>query len=71
MDEYNYDEKDDFEGKKVKVLGATFEKGKPAERGDWREKLVTRDERLGYIRCAMRYWYSADWYGSEKRKQEA
>ncbi len=39
--------------------------------GTWREKLATRDERLGYIRSAMRYWYNADWYGSEKRKQEA
>jgi len=71
VEEYRYDEKEDFAGRKVKVLGATFEEGKPADRGDWREKLATRDERLGYIRSAMRYWYSADWYGSEKRKQEA
>ena len=68
---YQYDEKEDFDGKKVKVLGPTFEEGKPDGRGDWREKLATRDERLGYIRSAMRYWYNEDWYGSEKRKQEA
>ena len=71
MEGYRYDEKEDFSGKKVKVLGPTFEEGKPEGRGDWREKLSTREERLGYIRSAMRYWYNADWYGSEKRKQEA
>ncbi len=71
MESYQYDEKEDFSGKKVKVLGPTFEEGKPEGRGDWREKLTTREERLGYIRSAMRYWYNADWYGSEKRKQEA
>lgn len=72
MDEYIYDEKEDFSGKKVKVLGSTFEPGKPNnERGDWREKLGSRDERVGYLRSALRYWYNSDWYGSEKRKQEA
>ena len=71
MDEYSYEEKEDFEGKKVKVLGPTFEEGKPSGRSDWREKLATREERLGYIRSAMRYWYNKEWYGSEKRKQEA
>ncbi|MCK9227991.1 MAG: hypothetical protein PHT96_11885 [Syntrophorhabdaceae bacterium] len=71
MNSYSYDEKEDFSGKKVKVLGPTFEKGKPDQKGDWREKLVSRDERLGFIRTAMRYWYNSDWYGSEKRKQEA
>ncbi len=71
MNSYFYEEKEDFSGKKVKVLGSTFEDGKPDQSGDWREKLVTRDERLGFIRTAMRYWYNKDWYGSEKRKQEA
>ncbi|MEN6615166.1 MAG: hypothetical protein ABFD12_01280 [Syntrophorhabdus sp.] len=71
MDEYVYDEKEDFSGKKVKVLGSTFEPGKPDESGDWREKLGSRDERMGYLRSALRYWYNSDWYGSEKRKQEA
>ncbi len=71
MNDYIYDEKEDFSGKKVKVLGPTFEEGKPDQKGDWREKLASRDERLGFIRTAMRYWYNADWYGSEKRKQEA
>ena len=71
MNTYSYDEKEDFSGKKVKVLGATYEEGKPEQSADWREKLASRDERLGFIRTAMRYWYTSDWYGSEKRKQEA
>ncbi len=70
-DEYQYDEKENFEGNKVKVLGPTYEAGKPEERDDWRAKLQTRDEMINYLKTAVRYWYSGEWYGSEKRKQEA
>lgn len=35
---------------------------------DWRKKLTTTTDRLGYLKTALRYWYSKDWYGSEKRK---
>ncbi len=70
-DEYAYEEKENFEGKKVKVLGETYEKGKPDTNSDWKQKLQTDEERLGYLRTALRYWYSKDWFGSEKRKQEA
>ncbi len=71
MADYNYEEKENFEGKKVKVLGETYEAGKPECNADWKEKLQSKDERLGYLRTALRYWYSKDWFGSEKRKQEA
>jgi hypothetical protein len=71
MPDYQYEEKEDFAGRKVKVLGPTYEEGKPEERGDWRSKLGSREDALRYIRTAMRYWYSKEWYGSEKRKQEA
>jgi hypothetical protein len=71
MSNYIYEEKEDFEGKKVKVLGPTFEEGKPDTTVDWRVKLTSRDDVVGYIRTALRYWYSSEWYGSEKRKQEA
>lgn len=71
MDGYEYEEKEDFEGKKVRVLGPTFEEGRPEGGQDWRGKLMTRDERLAFLRSALRYWYNKDWYGSEKRKQEA
>ncbi len=70
-DEYQYEEKEDFEGRKVKVLGPTYESGKPEEREDWRAKLRTRDEIVNHLRTALRYWYSKEWYGSEKRKQDA
>ncbi len=71
MSDYKYEEKEDFAGRKVKVLGPTYEEGKPEDRGDWRSKLGSREDALRYIRTAMRYWYSKEWYGSEKRKQEA
>jgi hypothetical protein len=58
---------------RVEVLGATFEKGKPEgeDMGRWRQKLATRDEKLNYLRTAERYWYSKEWFGSEKRKNPA
>jgi hypothetical protein len=70
MIDYIYEEKENYEGKKVRVLGPTYEEGKPDTSVDWRAKLTTRDDVVGYLRTALRYWYSRDWYGSEKRKQE-
>lgn len=60
-------------GKKVKVLGETFEKGKPEgeEMGKWRQKLGSREEKLKYLRTGERYWFGEEWYGSEKRKNPA
>ena len=57
----------------VDVLGATFEKGKPEgeEMGRWRQKLESREEKLKYLQTGERYWYSEEWYGSEKRKNPA
>ena len=57
----------------VDVLGATFEKGKPEgeEMGRWRQKLESREEKLKYLQSGERYWYSEDWYGSEKRRNPA
>ena len=59
--------------KEVEVLGATFEKGKPEgeDMGRWRQKLATRDEKLKYLQTGERYWYSKEWFGSEKRKNPA
>ena len=58
---------------KVKVLGATYEEGHPQgeEAGRWRQKLRNRDEQLRYLKSGERYWFSQDWYGSEKRKNPA
>ncbi len=58
---------------KVELLGATFEEGTPdgEELGRWRQKMDTREEKLRYLQTGERYWYSEDWYGSEKRKNPA
>ncbi len=63
--------KEGFDGKKVEILGETYEEGMPQEKGEWRGKLKKRDQMLKYIRSAERYWYSDDWFGSEKRKTKA
>jgi hypothetical protein len=69
--EYLYQEKTSFDGKKVKVLGPTFEKGQPDKPENWREKLKNREEQLSYLETGERYWFSEDWPGSEKRKTPA
>ena len=71
MGEYTYEEKESFDGKKVKVLGPTYEAGKPDAKNDWEAELGSAEDRLNYLKAALRYWYSKDWFGSEKRKQEA
>ncbi len=57
----------------VEVLGATFEPGKPdgEQMGKWRQKLGSREERMKYLQTAERYWFSKEWFGSEKRKTPA
>jgi hypothetical protein len=59
--------------KEVELLGATFEAGMPEDKklGLWRQKMETREERIKYLKNGERYWYSDDWYGSEKRKNPA
>lgn len=67
---YTYEEKENCEGKKIRVLGPTYEEGKPEEAVDWRAKLRTRDDMMKYLKSAGRYWYSREWYGSERRREE-
>ena len=71
--EYKVEEKSAPGRDKVKVLGATFEEGKPEgeELGKWRQKLGSREEKLKYLQTGERYWYGKDWFGSEKRKNPA
>ena len=59
--------------KEVEVLGETYEPGRPQgeDAGRWRQKLASRDEKIKYLQTGERYWYSNDWYGSEKRKKPA
>jgi hypothetical protein len=65
------EEKVSFDGKKVKVLGPTFDEGKPEAAINWRQKLRNRDEMLAYLKTGERYWFSEEWFGSEKRKTKA
>lgn len=71
--EYEIWEKSAPGRKKVKVLGATFDGGKPKgeDMGKWRHKLRNRGEKLKYLESGERYWYGKDWFGSEKRKNPA
>jgi len=57
----------------VEVLGATFEEGIPEgeELGRWRQKLDSREDKLKYLQTGERYWFSEEWFGSEKRKTPA
>jgi hypothetical protein len=57
----------------VEVLGPTFEDGKPSGEtmGKWSQKLLSRAETLKYLQTGQRYFYSTDWFGSEKRKTPA
>jgi hypothetical protein len=57
----------------VEVLGETYEEGRPEgeEAGRWRQKLASREEKLKYLKNGERYWYSEEWFGSEKRKNPA
>jgi len=71
--EYKIEKKQAPGRKEVEVLGATFEEGKPEgeEMGKWRQKLENRQEKLKYLQTGERYWFSEDWFGSEKRKNPA
>ena len=71
--EYKVEKKSAPGREEVEVLGATFEEGKPEgeELGKWRQKLVSRQDKLKYLQSGERYWYGKDWYGSEKRKNPA
>jgi len=71
--EYQIEEKSAPGRKKVEVLGATFEEGKPEgeDEGKWRQKLESREDKLKYLENGERYWYGKDWFGSEKRKNPA
>ena len=57
----------------VELLKETYEAGSPKgeEPGKWRQKLSSRAEKLRYLQNGERYFYSKEWYGSEKRKNPA
>jgi len=69
--EYHTEEKMAFNGKKVEILGPTFEEGKPGTPMNWRKKMRNREEMLAYLKTGERYWFNDEWFGSEKRKTKA
>lgn len=48
------EEKTSFDGKKVKVLGPTYDPGIPDKIANWREKLKSREEMLAYLKVGVR-----------------
>lgn len=54
-----------------KILGPTYEPGKPQKSLGWMEKLTSREEILKFLKTGERYWYSKEWYGSERRRTPA
>ncbi|MBI4633189.1 MAG: hypothetical protein HY742_04800 [Deltaproteobacteria bacterium] len=54
MSEYTMEEKNSFDGKKVKVLGPSYEEGKPDKPENWRKKLRNREEMLAYLKTGVR-----------------
>jgi hypothetical protein len=71
--EYKMEKKEAPGRGKVDILEETYEPGEPQgeEVGRWRQKLESRDEKIKYLKSGERYWYSDDWFGSEKRKNPA
>ena len=57
----------------VELLGDTYEEGKPEgeDMGRWRQKLGSREDKIKYLKNGERYFYSDEWFGSEKRKNPA
>jgi hypothetical protein len=73
MGEYKIEKKNAPEWGTIDVLGETYEPGKPEgeDQGRWEQKLLTRDEKLRYLKDSSRYWYAKEGFGSEKRKTPA
>lgn len=73
----NFEEKERFDGQKVKILMPEYVKGTDQDRYQWRTNINTVN--IGddanpvkkYLTTAERYFYSTDWFGSEKRKNPA
>ena len=77
MAEEKYEEKESFDGKKVKILVPTLVQGPDEDRYQWRRNISevnlgeNADPIKRYLTTAERYFYSKDWFGSEKRKNPA
>jgi hypothetical protein len=77
MAQDKYEEKEKFDGTKVKVLIPTYIEGTDQDRYQWRVNIsrvnlgVEADPvAIKYLKTGERYFYAnnSDWFGSEKRK---
>jgi hypothetical protein len=72
-----YQEKDRFDGQKVQILMPEYVEGSDEDTTLWRANItaVNIGEESNpvrkYLTTAERYFYSTDWFGSEKRKNPA
>ncbi len=67
----NLEEKTQFNGEKVQVVGPEYDAGVPENAYHWRQRLQNRAQMLSYLQNGEGYWYSKEWYGSERRKNPA
>ena len=79
MADQQFEEKQRFDGQKVKILMPTYAEGTDQDSYQWRGNIQAVN--LGeegnpvtkYLKTSERYFYAAntDWFGSEKRKNPA
>jgi hypothetical protein len=55
---------------KEKILGETYQNGKPQTSLYWIKKIEGKDEIEKFLKTSERYWFG-EGYGSEKRKTDA
>ena len=73
----HFEEKERFDGQKVKILIPEYVAGSDEDRYEWRKNItyVNMDQQSDpikkYLTTAERYFYSKEWFGSEKRKNPA
>jgi hypothetical protein len=66
--------KERFDGTQVEILGETYDPGQTSigEKYNWEERLGgDQKDLMMFLKTGLRYWYSKDWFGSEKRKNPA
>ncbi|MGC8604355.1 MAG: hypothetical protein ACP5VS_11810 [Desulfomonilaceae bacterium] len=73
----HFEEKERFDGQKVKILMPDYVAGSDEDRYQWRKNITyvnmdqDKDPIKKYLTTAERYFYSKEWFGSEKRKNPA
>lgn len=76
MAEPKFEEKERFDGTKVQILVPDYEP-QSYDRYSWRKNIPfvnvmeEGNPTMKYLKTAERYFYSKDWFGSERRKNPA